>query len=106
MSVRYISDSSPFEHTMVLGCVMGCTRCRNTNEVTRVSGRSGRGLVCLFRGRRSIRSEVGFSRHNEGRSLVIIYITIIISQTPVYVERSKDESTARICVKKEESKTD
>jgi hypothetical protein len=30
---------------------------------------------------------------------VIIDITIVISQTPVYVERSKDESTARVCAK-------
>jgi hypothetical protein len=57
-------------------------------------------LVCLFRGGRSVRLEVEFSRHNKGRSLVIIHIIVVISQTPVYVERSKDESTARICAKK------
>jgi hypothetical protein len=36
-------------------------------------------LVCLFRDRRSVRLEFGFSRYNKGRSLVIIHIIVIIS---------------------------
>jgi hypothetical protein len=39
-------------------------------------------------------------------SVVLYVIIVVISQIPVYVERSKDESTARVCAKKEESKTD